>query len=147
MTWDVYALRAPGVRSVEALPEGYEPPAIGPFDEVLALVREALPGVDATDPSWLTLRTPGYFLEIALGKSVSVHDVYFYVTVEEEDPHAAVGAVLDVCRALRITPYDTESGSVLTTESGPPAFRPRTDDEDEDEAPRGLRRLFGRRKS
>ncbi|RKS72648.1 hypothetical protein CLV35_2896 [Motilibacter peucedani] len=145
MTWDVYALRAPGVRSVEALPEGYEPPAVGPFDEVLALVREALPDVDASNESWLTLRRPGFSLEIGLGKSVSVHDVYFYVTVEDEDAHSAVSAVLDVCRALRITPYDTETGEVLTTESGPPAYRPPTPDEDEDE-PRGLRRLFGRRK-
>jgi hypothetical protein len=140
MTWDVYALRAPrGARSVEQIPDGYTGPAIGDPDDVVAAVRAVAPHLDTSDPRWLRLTGPDHQVEIALGKGIRVHDVTFYIGGGE----GAVPVVLDVCRALAITPFDTETGEVLTTASRPPADGPTGPDEDDDDRP-WWRRLFGR---
>lgn len=128
MTWDVYALRAPrGARSVEQIPDGYTGPAIGDPDDVLEAVRRAAPHLDATDPRWLVVAGPDHRLEVALGKDIRVHDLTFYI----EQGEGSVPIVLDVCRSLGITPFDTETGEVLTVDSRAPEPEPAgPDDED-----------------
>jgi len=140
MTWDVYALRAPrGARSVEQIPEGYVGPAVGAPEDVLEAVREAAPHVDAQDPRWLRIDGPDHQIEIALGKGIRVQDLSFYIGGGD----GAVGIVLAVCRSLGITPFDTETGEVLTADSRPPANAPADDVDDDDQQP-WWRRLFRR---
>jgi hypothetical protein len=140
MTWDVYALRAPrGARSVEQIPDGYTGPPIGEPDDVVEAVRRVAPHLDTSDPRWLRLEGPDHQVEIALGKGIRVQDLSFYIGGGE----GAVGVVLDVCRELGITPFDTETGEVLTSASQPPAAAPPEDDDDEDDRP-WWRRIFGR---
>jgi hypothetical protein len=140
MTWDVYALRAPrGARSVEQFPDGYTGPAIGDPDDVIAAVRGVAPHLDTSDPRWLRLEGPDHRIEIALGKGVRVQDMTFYISGGD----GAVGVVLDVCRSLGITPFDTETGEVLNPSSQPPPDAPVDEDDDEDDRP-WWRRLFGR---
>jgi hypothetical protein len=138
MTWDVYAVRALGARTVEELPEGYAGPDIGDPDDVLRTVRRLAPHVDATDPRWLRIEGPDHQIEVALGKDIRVHDVTFYIGRGD----GAVPIVLEVCRSLGITPFDTDTGEVLTTSSRPPADAPLGPDDDDDERPwwRKLRR-------
>ncbi len=126
MTWDVYAVRTGGgIRRLEDLPQGYSLPVVGTADEVVAAVREVAPYADTTDPSWLVVAGADHTVEISLGKASQVHDVTFYVSEGE----GAVGVILDVCRRLRVTPYDTETGEILTLGSRPPGPPP-PDDED-----------------
>ena len=128
MTWDVYALRAPrGARTVEDIPDGYEPPSLGRPEDVVAVVREVAPHVDATSEHWLVLQGEDHSIEVMLGKSVTVHDLSFYIRGGD----GAVGVVLAVCRRLGATAYDTETGELLTTESRPPEPPPVEDGEDE----------------
>jgi len=139
-TWDVYALRAPrGARSVEQIPDGYTGPAIGDPEDVVEAVRGAAPHVNTSDPRWLRLDGPDHRIEIALGKGIRVHDLTFYVT----GGAGAVPVVLGVCRSLGITPFDTDTGEVLTASSQPPADAPAPDDDDHDDRP-WWRRLVGR---
>ena len=135
MTWDVYALRAPrGARSVEQIPDGYTGPDVGEPDDVVEAVRRAAPHVDAEDPRWLRLEGPDHQIEVALGKDVRVHDLTFYIGRGggAAAGEGAVPIVLDVCRELGITPFDTETGEVLTAESRPPVDEPPDDDADQD---------------
>jgi hypothetical protein len=132
MTWDVYAVRARGARTVEDLPEGYALPDIGDPDDVVRTVRRLVPHVDARDPRWLRIEGPDHQIEISLGKDIRVHDVTFYIARGD----AAVPLVLEVCQSLGITPFDTDTGQLLTSSSRPPAAAPPDDDdEDEDERP------------
>ena len=138
MTWDVYALRAPrGARSVEEIPDGYTGSAIGDPDDVVETIRGVAPHLDTSDPRWLRMQGPDHDIEVALGKGIRVHDVTFYIGGGE----GAVAVVLDVCRALLVTPFDTETGEVLTASSQPPAAAPPPED-DEDRP--WWRRLLGR---
>lgn len=143
MTWAIYAMRGPGgVRRLDDMPEGYTPPPLGATDDVIASIREAAPAVDASDPTWLRLIGPDHSVEATLGKGVEVRDVTFYI----EGGDGAVGVVLGICQHLRVTPYDTESGEMLTEHSAPPSPPPLDDDEEED-ASKGKRRWWRRARS
>jgi hypothetical protein len=144
MTWDVYALRAPrGARSVEQIPEGYSGPDVGDPDAVVETVRRVAPHVDATDPRWLRLEGPDHRIEVALGKGIRVHDLTFYIGSGDDigSGNAAVPIVLDVCRSLGITAFDTETGEVLTTSSRAPADAPADEPDDEETGRPWWRRL------
>jgi len=133
VTWDIYALRGPGgARTVEQIPEGWQPPPVGTHEEVLDRLRETVPQADLSDPTWVRIRGESWLVEAALGKAPQVHDVSFYVTGDGPEP---VEAVLKVTRALRITAYDTETGEILTPESRPPVVAPPGEDEDEPRRP------------
>ena len=75
MTWDVYAVKAPGARTVEQIPEGLARSDIGNPDDVVEAVRRVAPHLDAKDPRWLRLEGPDHEIEVALGKGIRVHDV------------------------------------------------------------------------
>jgi hypothetical protein len=141
MTWDVYAVRAMGARSVEQIPDAHTRPDIGDADHVLNVVRRIAPDVDATDPRWLRIEGPDHRIEIALGNDVRVHDLSFYIYQGD----GAVPVVLDICGSLGITPFDTDTGGILTSHSTRPADAPLDeDDEDDDEARPWWRKLLGR---
>lgn len=131
MSWDVYAARPPHLgAALEDLPTGRALPIIGTPDDIIDTVRKAAPHVVADDPTWLTFKGDDHWIEMLLGKDVHVRDVTFFIRSGE----GAVPVVLEVCRALRITPYDTETGQRLTESSRPP--EPPPEDEDEGEGKR-----------
>jgi len=107
------------------MPDGYEPPSVGMATDVIDVVREVVPDVDASKPSWLTLRSADYDVEMTIGKGVQVRDITFYLN----DGPRSIPIVMEISRRLGVTPYDTESGDFLTEESRPPVPPPLTDDE------------------
>ena len=107
------------------MPDGYEPPSVGMATEVIEVVREVVPDLDVTKPSWLTLRSADYDVEMTIGKGVQVRDITFYLN----DGPRSIPIVMEISRRLGVTPYDTESGNFLTEESRPPVPPPLTDDE------------------
>lgn len=140
MSWAIYAMRGPGgVRRLEDIPDGYEPPSLGTADEVLAVVREVAPDVDATQRSWLRLASDEYDVEMSIGKGVEVRDITFYLN----DGHRSIPVVLELSRRLGVTAYDTESGDFLTEESRPPVPPPLTEDEIKANKPKWWK--FGRK--
>jgi hypothetical protein len=119
-------MRGPGgVRRLEDIPEGYEPPSLGSADDVVAVVQEVAPGVDATKRSWLLLKSDDYDVEMTIGKGVEVRDITFYLN----DGPRSIPVVMEISSRLGVTAYDTESGNFLTEESKPPVPPPLTDDE------------------
>ncbi|TDU88796.1 hypothetical protein EV138_2345 [Kribbella voronezhensis] len=126
MSWAIYAMRGPGgVRRLEDIPEGYEPPSLGTADEVVAVVREVAPDVDASKRSWLRLKSDEYDVELTIGKGVDVRDLTFYLN----DGPRSIPLVMEISSRLGVTAYDTESGNFLTEESKPPVPPPLTEDE------------------
>ena len=125
MSWAIYAMRGPGgVRRLEDIPDGYEPPSLGTAEAVVKLVQEVAPGADTSKRSWLLLRSDEHDVELTIGKGVEVRDVTFYI-----DGPRSIPLVLEISRKLGVTPYDTESGNFLTEESKPPVPPPLTEEE------------------
>lgn len=131
MGLNVYAVRARAGAVLEDLPVGRNIPVIGTTEDVVERVRQAAPHVDATDLPWLTFNGDDHAIEMFLGKNVHVREITFYL----RSGQGAVAVVLDVCRALGVTPFETESGERLTTDSARPAPLP-----DEPKAKRWWRR-------
>lgn len=126
MSWAVYAMRGPGgVRRLDDIPVDYEPPSVGSSTDVVAAVRELVPDVDTSKPSWLALRSADFDVEMTIGKGVEVRDITFYLN----DGPRSIPIVMEISRKLGVTPYDTESGDFLTEESRPPVPPPMTPDE------------------
>ena len=126
MSWAIYAMRGPGgVRRLDDIPDGYSPPSLGTAEEVVALVREVVPDVDATRRSWLRMEGPDHDVEMTIGKGVDVRDITFYLN----NGPRSIPIVLEISHRLGVTPYDTESGNFLTEESRPPVPPPLSDDE------------------
>lgn len=137
MTWDVYAVKAPpGVRRLDDLTDAYGSATVGTVDEVVALITEGAPHVDATDPTWLVLEGEDHSLDVSLGKGVHVRDVTFYIRGGD----GAVDLVLDLSRRLKVRAFDTETGEMLTPSSTAPVFDPGPDDEEEPPKRRWWRR-------
>jgi hypothetical protein len=119
-------MRGPGgVRRLEDIPDGYEPPTLGTADDVVAVVKEVAPDVDASKKSWLLLKSDDYDVEMTIGKGVQVRDITFYLN----DGPRSIPVVMEISSRLGVTAYDTESGNFLTEESKPPVPPPLTDDE------------------
>jgi len=126
MSWAIYAMRGPGgVRRLEDIPDGYEPPSLGTAEAVVEAVREVAPGVDASKRSWLLLQSDDYDVEMTIGKGVEVRDITFYIN----DGPRSIPLVMEISSRLGVTPYDTESGNFLTEESKPPVPPPLTEEE------------------
>jgi hypothetical protein len=126
MTWAVYAMTAPaGARSLDAVPEGYTPPSVGKAADVVRRIQEAVPDVDTSDPRWLKISGPEHQIDVTVGKGVEVRDVSFYIHSGAKAP----AVILDICRHLGITAYDTDSGDLLTPDSTPPVPPPLDEDE------------------
>jgi len=137
MTWDVYAVKAPpGARRLDDLTAAYGDQSIGTAEQVLALVREGAPHVDATDPTWLVIEGEDHSLDVSLGKGVHVQDVTFYI----KGGDGSVVLVLDLARRLKVRAFDTETGEMLTPSSAPPVFDPGDDEEDDPPKRRWWRR-------
>ncbi|MBB6566731.1 hypothetical protein [Kribbella sandramycini] len=113
------------MRRLEDMPDGYEPPSVGRSGEVVDVVREVVPGVDVSKPSWLVLRSDEFDVEMTIGKGIEVRDITFYLN----DGARSIPIVMEISRRLGVTPYDTESGDFLTEESRPPVPPPLTPDE------------------
>ena len=138
MSWAIYAMRGPGgVRRLEDIPDGYEPPSLGTADDVVKLVREVVPDADTSNRSWLVLRSDEYDVEMTIGKGVAVHDVTYYI-----DGPRSIPLVMEISNRLGVTAYDTESGDFLTEESKPPVPPPLTEEEIKDGKPKWWK--FGR---
>ncbi|GAA0940231.1 hypothetical protein GCM10009554_30760 [Kribbella koreensis] len=126
MSWAIYAMRGPGgVRRLDDIPDGYAPPSVGTTESVLDQVRELAPGVDASNRSWLVLKSDDYDVEMSIGKSVEVRDITFYLN----DGPRSIPLVMEIAAKLGVTAYDTESGDFLTEESRPPVPPPLTEEE------------------
>jgi len=137
MTWDVYAVKAPpGARRLDDLTDAYGSATVGTVQEVVALITEGAPHVDATDPTWLVLEGEDHSLDVSLGKGVHVRDVTFYIRGGD----GAVDLVLDLSSRLKVRAFDTETGEMLTPSTTAPVFDPGLDDEEEPPKRRWWRR-------
>ena len=105
-----------GARSVEQIPDGYTGGRSETRTTSSRQVRAVAPHLDTSDPRWLRLDGPDHRVEIALGKGdpgARRHLLH----------HRRRGGRCRSCStcaaALGLTPFDTDTGEVLTASSTP----------------------------
>lgn len=68
MSWDVYFQDLPaGIRSVEEVPDDFQPGPLCGRAELLAVIRSVLPDIDLSDATWGVVERDDFSIELDLG--------------------------------------------------------------------------------
>lgn len=116
MAWDVLVVRLPqGTRRLNALPDGYWPPAFEPAVEIKARLR-GIPGIEFVgsegDDAWAVVRADDWVVEIDFSTPTRV-----LLAIEGSD--ASLGTIRAVTTALDAIAIDTTTGEALDWEGDP----------------------------
>ena len=100
----------PGIRSVDEIPDDFEPGSIGARSEVIGAIKSVVPSADFTDPSWgKIIGLPSYYIEVNLGESEVLDSFAFHVTGGLE----AMQIITRILQALNLRALDSEAESGL----------------------------------
>ncbi len=112
MSWDVLVIHAPeGVTAVDALPSGFDPPALGPGADVRQRLHERVPGLDLSDPAWGLLTGPTWSIEVNIGSGEPVASIMLHVRGGGDDVLPVIALIAE---ALGARILDLSTGRFLT---------------------------------
>lgn len=112
MSWDVLLTRLPySIKSVQELPDDYQPPPLGSRDEVDEALREAAPGIDLSDPEWGVLSGARWSMELDLGVKEPVDAITCHVSGGGDD---VVHVIFRLAEELQCRVLDCAAGDVIT---------------------------------
>lgn len=84
MSWDVFIQHLPASALCMAdIPDDFDPLPLGRRAEVVDVILAVFPAAEASDPTWLTLRTPQYSIEFGTGTEDAVTSVTLHVRGDE----------------------------------------------------------------
>ncbi|MFG3092849.1 hypothetical protein [Streptomyces sp. CAI-85] len=110
MSWDVLLLRLPeGVGSLHELPADCTSAPLGRQSDVLVTVKQAVPEVDLSDPTWGELSGLTWSIELNIG-SDPVDSIMLHVRGSGDD---ALRPVFRLAEALRCKVLDLTEGDLI----------------------------------
>jgi hypothetical protein len=114
MSWDVLFQDLPrGIRSIEEVPEDYEPKPLCTRAELIAKVTAVAPHVDFSDPTWGRIDGHDHSIELNVGEEDPVVAVMLHVRGGD----SVLGLIHELALALDVLPLDCSSGELLDFES------------------------------
>ena len=112
MSWDVVIFNAPAdATSLDDLPQNYDPPALGPANDVRQRLREAFEAIDLSDPAWGYLAGPTWGIEFNIGTEDPVLSVMLHVGGSGDD---VLPVIAQVVAAVGGRPLDCTTSEFLT---------------------------------
>jgi hypothetical protein len=113
MSWDVLIQPLPsGLRSLDDIPQGYEPPPLGPREEIVSRIRGRVPGVEFIDSAWGRLEGDGFSIEFNLDGDDQATSLMLHV----RGAAAAIRIVREVSEALGCPAIDCSEGALIDFE-------------------------------
>jgi hypothetical protein len=113
MSWDIFVQDIPEdvqtVNDMRRKYHGYRPKTIGRRFELITKIKEIVPDVDFSNPSWGVLEGPDYYIEFNMGDEQEC--VGFALHVSGED--SAVPVISDILRYLGLKAFDPSSDTGL----------------------------------
>jgi hypothetical protein len=114
MSWDVFIQHLPASALCMAdIPDDFEPLPLGRRHEVVSTILSIFPDADATDPTWLTLRTPGYSVSFGTGTEDLVTGLTLHVR-GDESVVALIAQLIDRLGARGIDSFTGEFFDLAT---------------------------------
>lgn len=114
MSWDVFIQHLPASALCMAdIPDDFEPLPLGGRHEVVSTILSIFPDADATDPTWLTLRTPDYTVSFGTGTEDVVTGLTLHVR-GDESVIAPIAQLIDRLGARGIDSFTGEFFDVAT---------------------------------
>jgi len=106
VSWDLFIQDLPkGINSIAEIPEDFAPQPLGRRDELIARIKELVPGADFSDPSWGVIDGPGYSVEVNMGQAEEVDSFAFHVRGGD----LVVGLIADLLDHLKVGALDPQS--------------------------------------
>lgn len=103
MSWDLFVQDLPkSAAAVSAIPADFVPGPLCDRASALAVILEAAPFADLTDPSWIRVNSPKADLEINLGSDDPVFGFAFHIRGGTE----AIGLVAAILSKLGLRALD-----------------------------------------
>lgn len=119
MSWDISIQDLPrNVQSIADVPNDYQPSPLGPRDAVISRIREVLPDVNFSDPTWGVLDGPDFSIEFNMG-SEEICDG-FMLHVRGGGP--AMEIVARLLQHLHLRGIDCQSGDFFSLEAAQASF-------------------------
>lgn len=118
MSWDIYIQDFPQVKTVAEIPDDYRPQAMGTRAELIARIREVIPGVDFSKPYWGDFEGPGFSIEFAMGESEACTSITLIIRGGGQ-PVPLVAALLD---RLKVRGIDCQTSEFFDTEAAKKSF-------------------------
>lgn len=128
MSWDVFIQHMPAsaLRFAD-IPEDYTPLPLGTAAEVLAAIRATFPQADASDPTWVTVKTPAYSIDLGVGTEDPVSTVALHIRGDD----SVVEKVAELIDRLGARAIDSWTGEFFDAETALDSIRRLRDYADE----------------
>ena len=111
MSWDIFVSNFPvEAKTVDDVPDDFVGKPIGTRHEIIARIREIVPGAIFPDKSWGQIEGHGVNVEVRLGDHEVVRDFAFHIRGSE----ASAACVAEILRHLKLRAVDSESENSLT---------------------------------
>jgi hypothetical protein len=107
MSWDIFVQDMPReAKSIGDIPAGFRPASIGERSVIIQRIREVVPTVDFSDPSWGRIAADGWSIEVNLGAKEDCQGFALHVRGGD----AAAGAVAAILEHLGLRALDSQTG-------------------------------------
>src|SRR5689334_604191 len=107
MSWDIFAQDFPAdVKTPGEIPDDFMPKSIGSRSSVIAMIKEAIPTADFSDPSWGLIGGDNWSIEVNIGKDENCDGFVLHVRGGD----AAADAVARILDHLGLRAIDSQSG-------------------------------------
>ena len=116
MSWDIFVQDFPAdTTSLDDIPAGFKPASIGKRSMIIEQIKAVAPFADFSNPSWGTIDSDGWSIEINIGPEEDCDGFAFHVRGGD----AAVGVIAAILQHLKLRAIDSETGDFFI--AGPKA--------------------------
>lgn len=116
MSWDVLVMKIPeNYKSLSEMPKDYAPSPLGRFDEVLKVLKDLLPDIDLSDPSWGIFCNEKCSIEFSIGDDDPVTTIMLHIRGGE----APIDIIKTICEKTDWKAIDTSTGNVIDFKDNP----------------------------
>ncbi|MFZ5985697.1 MAG: hypothetical protein ACOYWZ_01045 [Bacillota bacterium] len=105
MSWGIVLVKVPDeVRTLSELPKDYSPPPLGTLNHILDMLKELLPDVDFSNPSWGILGTEKGSIEFSIGDKDPVESIVLYIRGK------VIDIIEEICQKASWQAFDASTG-------------------------------------
>ena len=110
MSWDIFVQDLPpDAKSVADIPADFKPAPIGKRSMMIERIKEIVPTVNFSDPSWGLIDGDGWSIEIDIGVQEDCDGFAFHIRGAD----AAAGVVAAILQHLKLRALDSQTGDIF----------------------------------
>jgi hypothetical protein len=110
VSWDLFIQDLPkGINSIAEIPHDFVREPLGRRDELIARIKQLIPGAGLLRSVWGVINGPGYSVEVNIGEAEEVDSIALHVRGGD----LVVGLIADLLDELKVGALDPQSDTGL----------------------------------